>query len=1158
MDLHRNDPKSIDFHDNHPEPLDLRGKDPKPLDLYGNDPEPLDLHGNDPEPLDLHGNDPEPLDLQGKNPKPLDLQGKNPKPLDLHGNDPEPLDLRPFHALGPARRRRRRSPGPAAPRACKETFSVFYHESDADTATATSPPWMENPYVKVDTVAAEHLARPGGPRGRVNRKVLRLGPLSRAGFYLAFQDLGACMALLSVRLFFRRCPAATARLARFPATVPAELVAPVAGQCVPGAVPAAQGTPLMYCREDGRWAEPPALGCVCGAGMEPSEGTGCRPCPPQTFKAEPGAGRCRPCPAQSEAPAPGAPGCRCRPGFYRAPGEGAADPCSAPPSAPRALLALVNGSSVRLSWSPPRAGAERPDLRYHVGCRACPAPSRGAPPPAAAPPPCGPCGALAWAPPPGPQGLRSPGVSVAGLRPGVTYSFRVSARSGVSAPGSPPPEPPAAEINVTAGADGETLKIPPKTAKITTKSPQKHPKTTPKTPPGSPPPEPPAAEINVTAGADGETLKIPEISPKTPQKHPKTTKKYPKNRPQTPPGSPPPEPPAAEINVTAGADGETLKIPPKTAKITPKSPQNHHKNTPKPPPKPPRGHRRPSPPMAEINVTAGADGETLKIPEISPKIPQKHPKTTPNQPKNTSKTPQKPTPRNPAQNPPGPPQKPTRDPQNPPSTLQKTPKKKPPKSPQLGGGEGPPQFLTVPRPRAELGGLRRGGLYGVRVRARSEGGYGEFGPETTVSASGSEGSRGGPGGVVAGAAALGGLLVLALLGGALLCLRRWRLRAEKQRREPNPGGAGGKLYIDPLTYEDPEVALRDFAQEIDVTCVTIEEVIGAGEFGEVWRGRLSLPGQPEAEVAVKTLKGGAGERQRREFLREAARMAQFLHPNVLRLRGVVSAGSPAMIVTEFLMHGALDAFLRGREGTLSPLQLVAMLRGIAAGMRYLAEAGFVHRDLAARNILVDAHLVCKVSDFGLSRALDGDRDNDPTYTSSLGGKIPIRWTAPEAIAFRTFTSASDAWSYGIVMWEVLSFGERPYWDMSNQDVINAIEQDYRLPPPPRCPPALHRLMLQCWQRERHARPTFPHLVRALDRLIRHPQSLRSPSPSCLDPTPPKAEPTPTPPLGGHLEPLGVTGLELLPRLRGEDLLRMGVTLPGQQGLQSPPKGDPQC
>ncbi|KAF4805195.1 ephrin type-B receptor 4-like protein [Turdus rufiventris] len=136
---------------------------------------------------------------------------------------------------------------------------------------------MENPYVKVDTVAAEHLSRPGGhPRGRVNLKILRLGPLSRNGFYVAFQDLGACMALLSVRLFYRRCPALTVRLARFPAAVPAELVAPVGGRCVAGAVPAAQGSPLMYCREDGRWATPPALGCVCGPGMEPGDGEECR------------------------------------------------------------------------------------------------------------------------------------------------------------------------------------------------------------------------------------------------------------------------------------------------------------------------------------------------------------------------------------------------------------------------------------------------------------------------------------------------------------------------------------------------------------------------------------------------------------------------------------------------------------------------------------------------------------------------------------------------------------------------------------------------------------------------------------------------------------------------------------------------------------------
>lgn len=331
----------------------------------------------------------------------------------------------------------------------------------------------------------------------------------------------------------------------------------------------------------------------------------------------------------------------------------------------------------------------------------------------------------------------------------------------------------------------------------------------------------------------------------------------------------------------------------------------------------------------------------------------------------------------------------------------------------------------------------------------------------------------------------------ALLGGTLLYLRRHRQREgeDSDGDSDRGGGHGRKVYIDPLTYEDPAVALRDFAQEIDVTCVKIEEVIGAGEFGEVCRGRLALPGRPESPVAVKTLKGNAGERQRREFLGEAARMGQFAHPNVVRLRGVVTHGAPTMILTEYMENGALDAFLRSHVGALSTLQQVAMLRGVAAGMRYLAELGFVHRDLAARNVLLDAQLVCKVADFGLARAVQRSAA-DPTYTSTLGGKIPIRWTAPEAIAFREFTSASDVWSYGIVTWEVMAYGERPYWDMSNQDVLAALAQDFRLPPPPRCPAALHRLMLQCWERRRSARPRFADIVRALDRLIRRPLRLR--------------------------------------------------------------------
>ncbi|XP_032775611.1 ephrin type-B receptor 4 [Strigops habroptila] len=874
------------------------------------------------------------------------------------------------------------APPPSPPRPCKETFNVFYHEADADTATALSPPWMENPYVKVDTVAAEHLTRPE-PDGRrrsgpLNRKTLRLGPLSRAGFYVAFQDVGACMALLAVRLYFQRCPGATALLARFPATVPRELVAPVPGRCVAGAVPAGPGAPVMYCREDGRWAEPPAQGCVCAPGAEPDGGAGCRPCPPEASRRRRGAGA-------SPAPLEPGPGPRRRrlPCTRPLPG-----PREAPPSAPRGLQARVNGSAALLRWSSPRDGAERSDLTFAVGCRECP--ERGAAGP------CGPCSRLSFAP--AAAGLRAPAVTVSGLRPRLTYSFSVSATSGVSALSARPPA---------------------------------------------------SAAVNVTC-CGGVPLPVFDV-----------------------------------VRVGGSPTGVTLSWP-------------------TPPPPPPGGH----------------------VLDYEVKYYEK-----------------------------------------------------------VGGGEGPPMFLKVLSPRAELGGLRRGGLYGVRVRARSEAGYGDFGPETAVSTQSTEEARSEQGGLVAGAAALGGLLVLALLAGTLLCLRRRRHRHKEDTERPT--GHGGKVYIDPLTYEDPGLALRDFAQEIDVTCVKIEEVIGAGEFGEVCRGRLALPGLPEVPVAVKTLKGGAGERQRRDFLGEAARMGQFTHPNVVQLRGVVTATTPTMILTEYMENGALDAFLRGRAGALGTLQLVAMLRGIAAGMRYLAESGFVHRDLAARNILVDAQLVCKVSDFGLSRALDEESSADPTYTSSLGGKIPIRWTAPEAIAFRKFTSASDAWSYGIVMWEVMSFGERPYWDMSNQDVIRAIEQGYRLPPPPRCPPPLHRLMLDCWRRDRRARPRFPALVSALDRLIRHPAALRGAatgteryrSAAGHARPPPRLEPRspPGPPpfasvgewlrtlqLGryeGTFSSAGATGLELPPRLRSEDLLQMGVTLAGHQqrildSAQSAPKGDP--
>uniref|UniRef100_H3A766 receptor protein-tyrosine kinase n=1 Tax=Latimeria chalumnae TaxID=7897 RepID=H3A766_LATCH len=373
---------------------------------------------------------------------------------------------------------------------------------------------------------------------------------------------------------------------------------------------------------------------------------------------------------------------------------------------------------------------------------------------------------------------------------------------------------------------------------------------------------------------------------------------------------------------------------------------------------------------------------------------------------------------------------------------------------------------------------------------------------------------------------------------------------------------GMKIYIDPFTYEDPNEAVREFAKEIDISCVKIEQVIGAGEFGEVCSGNLKLPSKREIFVAIKTLKSGYTEKQRRDFLSEASIMGQFDHPNVIHLEGVVTKSSPVMIITEFMENGSLDSFLRQNDGQFTVIQLVGMLRGIAAGMKYLSDMNYVHRDLAARNILVNSNLVCKVSDFGLSRFLEDDT-SDPTYTSALGGKIPIRWTAPEAIQYRKFTSASDVWSYGIVMWEVMSYGERPYWDMTNQDVINAIEQDYRLPPPMDCPSALHQLMLDCWQKDRNSRPKFGQIVNNLDKMIRNPNSLKAMAPlssgvnlPLLDRTVPDYSSFSTIDewldaikMGQYkekFESAGFNSFDVVSQMTMEDILRVGVTLAGHQ------------
>uniref|UniRef100_A0A3Q1D4T2 receptor protein-tyrosine kinase n=1 Tax=Amphiprion ocellaris TaxID=80972 RepID=A0A3Q1D4T2_AMPOC len=395
-----------------------------------------------------------------------------------------------------------------------------------------------------------------------------------------------------------------------------------------------------------------------------------------------------------------------------------------------------------------------------------------------------------------------------------------------------------------------------------------------------------------------------------------------------------------------------------------------------------------------------------------------------------------------------------------------------------------------------LSGLKSNTAYLLQIRARTAAGYGASSPsfqfETSPDSAFSISSESSQVVLIAISSAVAIILLTVLLYILIgrFCCRSKSKHPDEKRLHFGNGHLrlpGIRTYVDPHTYEDPSQAVHEFAKELDASCIAIDKVVGAGEFGEVCSGRLKLPSKKEICVAIKTLKGGYTDKQRRDFLAEASIMGQFDHPNIIRLEGVVTRSKPVMIVTEYMENGSLDSFLRKHDAQFTGIQLVGMLRGIASGMKYLSDMGYVHRDLAARNILVNSNLVCKVSDFGLSRVLEDDPE--AAYTTR-GGKIPIRWTAPEAIAYRKFTSASDAWSYGIVLWEVMSYGERPYWEMSNQDVIKAVDEGYRLPPPMDCPATLYQLMLDCWQKERNNRPKFEQIVSILDKLIRNPGSLK--------------------------------------------------------------------
>ena len=276
-----------------------------------------------------------------------------------------------------------------------------------------------------------------------------------------------------------------------------------------------------------------------------------------------------------------------------------------------------------------------------------------------------------------------------------------------------------------------------------------------------------------------------------------------------------------------------------------------------------------------------------------------------------------------------------------------------------------------------------------------------------------------------------------------------------------------------------QMADRKF-REIADSVIIRQEKIGSGQFGNVYKGLWYTSGnEPNPflssepiPVAIKTLHDSSTLDLKTTFIQEAAIMGQFSHPNVLRLLGIVSRTEPYMIVTE-LMHTELLKFLITiRDSTLQHSVMQSLFlnfsRQIASGMTYLSSKHFIHRDLAARNVLIARDLTCRIADFGLSRQL---RDEGDYYTSK-GGKIPLKWSAPEAIFYKRYSEKSDVWSFGMTLYEIWSIGEKPWSGYSNEDVLLALSKSEVLNRPKTCPQGIFSVMLECWNPNNDLRPSF--------------------------------------------------------------------------------------
>ncbi|XP_028446852.1 receptor tyrosine-protein kinase erbB-4 isoform X1 [Perca flavescens] len=288
--------------------------------------------------------------------------------------------------------------------------------------------------------------------------------------------------------------------------------------------------------------------------------------------------------------------------------------------------------------------------------------------------------------------------------------------------------------------------------------------------------------------------------------------------------------------------------------------------------------------------------------------------------------------------------------------------------------------------------------------------------------------------------------------------------------------------VEPLTPSGtaPNQAQLRILKETELKRV---KILGSGAFGTVYKGIWVPEGETvKIPVAIKILNEATGPKANVEFMDEALIMASMEHPHLVRLLGVCL--SPTIqLVTQLMPHGCLLDYVHEHKDNIGSQLLLNWCVQIAKGMMYLEERRLVHRDLAARNVLVKYPNHIKITDFGLARLLDV---NEKEYNAD-GGKMPIKWMALECIHYRKFTHQSDVWSYGVTIWEVMTFGGKPYDGISTRDIPDLLEKGERLPQPPICTIDVYMVMVKCWMIDADSRPKFKELAAEFTRMARDPQ-----------------------------------------------------------------------